>query len=90
MPFILVHANFAFTESVNPITDVSFDIVWDEILDDQFEAYGYILDNFSIELGADFLSCNTNSCDNALHHQQMDHLYSALVDSDNLASNILV
>ena len=62
----------------------------DEISDDQLEAYGKSLDHFSIELWADFLSCNTVSCDNALYHQQMDHLYGALVDSVNLASNNLV
>ena len=58
--------------------------------DDQFEAYGYILDNFSNELWAEFHSCNTVSWDNAFHHQLMDNLYSALVDSVNLASNNLV
>ena len=41
------------------MTEVKSNIVWDEISDDQLEAHGYILDNFSIELCADFLSCNT-------------------------------
>ena len=86
----LVFSNYAFAESVNPIIEVKFNIVWDEFSDDQFEAHGYILDSFSVELWADFLSCNKISYDNALHHQQMDHLYSALVDSVNLASNNLV
>ena len=65
----LVFPTYAFTESVNEITDVKFIIDWEEISDDQLEAYGYILDNLSIELWADFLSCNTVSCGNALHHQ---------------------
>ena len=86
----LVFPNYALAESVNRITEVNFNIVWDEISDDQFEAYGYILDNFSIVLWADFLSSNMVSCDKALHHQQMEHLYSALVDCVNLASNNLV
>ena len=61
----LVIPNYAFTESVNAITEGNFNIVRDEISDDQFEAYGYTLDNFSFELWADFLSCSTFSCDNA-------------------------
>ena len=65
----LVFPIYTFTESVNPITEVGVNIVWDEFSDDQVEAYGYMLDNFSIELWADFLSCITVSCDNALHHQ---------------------
>ena len=61
-------------------TEAKFNIVWDEISDEQLDTYGYFLDNLSIELWADFLSCNTVSCDNTLHNQQMDHLYNALVD----------
>ena len=50
----LVFTNYTFTESVKEITEVKFNIVWDEISNYQLEAYGYIVDNFSIELWADF------------------------------------
>ena len=44
----------AFTESVIEITEVNFNVVWEEISDDQLEAYGNFLDNFSVELLAEF------------------------------------
>ena len=74
--------NCPFTESVNEIPEINFNIVWEEMSDDQLEEYGNILDKFSV-------SCNTVSCDNALHHQLMDYLYSAMVKSVKLASNYL-
>ena len=65
----LFFPNSAFTESVNEITEDKFNIVWNEISDDQLEAYGNTLDNFSIDIWADVVSCNMVSWDNALHHQ---------------------
>ena len=46
----IVFPNYPFTKSVKEITKAKFNIVWDEISDDQWDAYGYILDNLSIEL----------------------------------------
>ena len=44
----LVFPNYAFPESVNQITKVQNNIVWQEISNDQLEAHGNILDNSSI------------------------------------------
>ena len=68
----LVFLNCDITESVNGITEVKFNIVWEEISDDQLEAYGNIIDKFSVELCSDLLSCYTVKYDDALHHQQID------------------
>ena len=72
----LAFPNSIFTESINEVTAVKFNIVWEEVSNDQLESHSSILDTLSIELWPDFLSCNTISCNNALHHQRMDRRYS--------------
>ena len=86
----LVRPNCTFTESVNKITEVNFNFVWYKTSGGHLEAYGNILDNISIELWADFVSSIKVSCHNALHHHQMEYLYSARVVSVSLAFDILV
>ena len=68
-----------FARSVNEVTEVKHKIVWDEVSDDHLDSHGNIFEKYSIEIRADFLSCNTISCDIILHLKQMDYLYSALV-----------
>ena len=47
--------NSPFTESINEITKVKFNFVWEKVSDDQLESHGNIFDNISIEIWADFL-----------------------------------
>ena len=63
-----------FAESVNGVTQVKFNIGWGEVSDDKLESYKNIIGNSSSKLWADFISCNTVSCDNTSHPQQMDNL----------------
>ena len=86
----LVFPNSAFTKGVDEATEVKFNIVLEDVSDDQLETYDNILDNFSNKWWTDFLSCNTISYDNALHHQQLDQFYSALVEIVSLTSGILL
>ena len=46
-----------FAESVDEVTELKLNIVWDEVSDDQKESYFDILVNFSFQVWAVFISC---------------------------------
>ena len=63
------------------------DIIWDQVTDEQIYLYRNSLEDISIELWDDVLSCHSVQCDNNFHNMQLENLYNTLIDAIVISSN---
>ena len=69
--------------------DNNLNILWDNVTDEQLDVYSDTLEDLSVELWVDALSCSSNDCDSDAHIAQLDLLYNSLLECIKIASDHL-
>jgi len=65
----------------------NFNIIWDNVTEDQLDVYSDTLDGLSVELWAEALSCSREDCHNEAHLAQLDDIHHFLLESIRIASD---
>ena len=55
--------------------------MWDDNSDDEISLYNSNLDDISIDIWTDVLSCNLSTCQNTNHASQTSYLYNYIIES---------
>ena len=65
-------------------SSISESIMWDDISDDEISLYISNLDEISINIWTDVLSCNLSTCQNTDNVNQISYLYNYIIQSVSL------